>query len=529
MCTHHNPLSVHDCGGGTPVLQIMEALTQALTDEEFVDRLGCPRQAFGSLTPWKQRQLLRLAGLQEKKLELGDFEVVRLLGKGAFGRVSLGVRRDTGEKFAIKTMNKRMLVAVKQHHVALAEHEVLRTKQRHPCMVSMHAAFQDEQSLHMVLDYMPGGDLYDRIEAEQRIPLDRARLYAAEVAAALCHLHDVLCAIYRDLKPENVLLDAAGHAKLTDFGLVTTRRGSGGMVMGKSFVGTLEYMAPEVMRQQQQLYSKAVDWWGLGVLLFEMLYGQTPFCADDQNEVRRAVLATTPVVIPAETDDGAAAFMRALLERDVDARLGGGLHGSRAIQLSSFWTPLTFEGVVNRTYEPGWAPLIECAPGSERASANRSSSSRSQKVSSIEGPPADERASASSASRAEIEDGSGADELDGSSDDDEGADELDGSSEEASDDDDDEWHALLASAPPPTLGQFANFSFMRSDTWQPEDGPSKPTRLVAKRDTRTRLRQASNALRAVAAVRGGGKPTRLDGGGGGGGSVQAAPLIAVTE
>lgn len=122
---------------------------------------------------------------------------------------------------------------------ALTEKAVLKLE-GHPFVVKLHYAFQDEQHLHMALDYMPGGDLYDRIEEEGAIPLARVRLYGAEVSLALAHLHDSLGVIYRDLKPENILLDRHGHARLTDFGLAKTSE------RGGSFCGSTEYMAPEV-------------------------------------------------------------------------------------------------------------------------------------------------------------------------------------------------------------------------------------------------------------------------------------------
>ena len=167
------------------------------------------------------------------KATMEDFDVGRLLGRGAFGKVHLATHKSSGEMYAIKSLNKGMLVASKQVGGALTEKEVL--KQRgHVCIVRLHWAFQDETSLHMVLDLCPGGDLYDRIEAEGTIPLERTRLYAAEITLGLGHLHDVLLVIYRDLKPENILLDAQGHAKLTDFGLAV-RAGA-----RKTFCGSTE-------------------------------------------------------------------------------------------------------------------------------------------------------------------------------------------------------------------------------------------------------------------------------------------------
>ncbi len=190
---------------------------------------------------------------------LRDFDLHQLLGRGAFGRVRLVVHRATGEHLAMKTLSKRMLVQAKQVSGVLTEKAVLAAAgEGHPFVVKLHYAFQDAEQLHMVLDFCPGGDLYDVLEAQTTLSLERAKLYAAEVALGLAHLHDALAIIYRDLKPENILLDAKGHAKLTDFGLAV-RHGS-----RKSFAGSTEYIAPEVARLKRERdgdHDKTVDWW----------------------------------------------------------------------------------------------------------------------------------------------------------------------------------------------------------------------------------------------------------------------------
>jgi serine/threonine protein kinase len=205
------------------------------------------------------RKSLSAAG----SVSLDDFEIGRLLGRGAFGKVWLATYKESGTAYAMKSLNKNMLVAVKQVQGALSEREVL--KQRgHTCVVRMHWAFQDSESLHMVLDYMPGGDLYERIVQEGTVSLERAKLYCAQIALGLGHLHDTIKVIYCDLKPENVLLDAEGHARLTDFGLSTHKE------RGVAQCGSTEYMAPEVVTLTEQRksgdgdgprdYDKSIDW-----------------------------------------------------------------------------------------------------------------------------------------------------------------------------------------------------------------------------------------------------------------------------
>lgn len=183
--------------------------------------------------PEIQRSAVFKTATSGTRVSIEDFEVGRLLGRGAFGTVRLAKHTESGQEYALKSLNKRMLVAVKQVRGALTEKAILKLR-GHPYVVRLYYAFQDNDSLHMALDYMPGGDLYERIEAEGAVSLARTRLYAAQISLALGHLHDVSLVIYRDLKPENVLLDAQGHARLTDFGLATTTE------RGKSFCGSTE-------------------------------------------------------------------------------------------------------------------------------------------------------------------------------------------------------------------------------------------------------------------------------------------------
>ena len=290
---------------------------------------------------------------------LADFDVVRVLGRGAFGKVSLVQHKTSHEKYALKTLNKKMLVAVKQSKGAITEREVLKQK-GHPCIVRLYWAFQDDESLHMVLDYLPGGDLYDRIEELREaapgtgFPVARARLYAAEIALGVGHLHDAHGVIYRDLKPENVLVDAEGHARLTDFGLARVAA-PGEAARGKSFCGTAEYMAPEVVQRGKEGHDKAVDWWGLGVMLWEMLHGSTPF--DDENHAKvQKKIVEDAIEVPAATDAAAAALLTKLLVRDPAARLGAGPSGTADIKAMDFWQPLSWDKVYERAYPAEWIP-----------------------------------------------------------------------------------------------------------------------------------------------------------------------------
>ena len=136
-------------------------------------------------------------------VSLSDFELGRVLGRGSFGTVALATKSSTGETYAIKSLSKRMLIAVRQTNSAMLEREILR-RPSHPFIVRMYYAFTSATCLHLVLDYLPGGDLYGRLEAEGHLQPSRVRLYAAELVLALGHVHDVVKIIFRDLKPDNV-------------------------------------------------------------------------------------------------------------------------------------------------------------------------------------------------------------------------------------------------------------------------------------------------------------------------------------
>jgi serine/threonine protein kinase len=201
---------------------------------------------------------------------------VQLLGKGSFGEVYLVKKKSNNKYYAMKVLSKHRIIQHNLTKYAYTEKNVL-SYLRHPFIVSLHCSFQTNDKLFLILDYCPGGDLGRALERDRKFSEDRARIYLAEVLLALEELHNREI-IYRDLKPDNVVLDADGHALLTDFGL--SKEGVKENDSTQSFCGSVAYLAPEMLRRAG--HGKSVDWYLLGVLLYEMLVGMPPYFNRDR-------------------------------------------------------------------------------------------------------------------------------------------------------------------------------------------------------------------------------------------------------
>ncbi|CAN8018988.1 unnamed protein product, partial [Ixodes persulcatus] len=214
-------------------------------------------------------------------LTLDSFEFISVLGRGHFGKVILSKLKRSGEYFAIKALKKGDIVARDELESLMAEKRIFQVANsvRHPFLVNLFACFQTPNHVCFVMEYACGGDLMMHIHTDI-FPEPRAAFYAACVVLGLQFLHENRI-IYRDLKLDNLLLDAEGYVKLADFGLCKEGMGYGDRT--GTFCGTPEFLAPEVLTETS--YTRAVDWWGLGVLLFEMLVGESPFPGDDEEEV----------------------------------------------------------------------------------------------------------------------------------------------------------------------------------------------------------------------------------------------------
>ncbi|XP_048832792.1 serine/threonine-protein kinase Sgk3 [Brienomyrus brachyistius] len=280
-----------------------------------------------------------------------DFDFLKVIGKGSFGKVFLAKHRLDGKYYAIKVLQKRLIVHRREQKHIMAERSVLLKSVKHPFLVGLHYSFQTADKLYLVLDFINGGELFFHLQRERTFPEPRARFYVAEIASALGYLHS-LNIIYRDLKPENILLDFQGHVVLTDFGLC--KEGMGLADTTSTFCGTPEYLAPEVLRKQP--YDNTVDWWCLGSVLYEMLFGLPPFYSRDTHEMYDNILHQALRMKPGASCQ-AEAFLRGLLQKERTLRLG--CHGDfNEIKKQSFFSSIDWDALEKKLIEPPFRPTV---------------------------------------------------------------------------------------------------------------------------------------------------------------------------
>ncbi|XP_070277020.1 serine/threonine-protein kinase Sgk2 isoform X2 [Myotis yumanensis] len=280
-----------------------------------------------------------------------DFDFLKVIGKGNYGKVLLAKRKSDGMFYAVKVLQKKFILKHKENHI-MAERNVLLKNVRHPFLVGLRYSFQTPEKLYFVLDYVNGGELFFHLQRERRFLEPRARFYAAEVASAIGYLHS-LNIIYRDLKPENILLDSQGHVVLTDFGLC--KEGVEPEETTSTFCGTPEYLAPEVLRKEP--YDRAVDWWCLGAVLYEMLHGLPPFYSRDISQMYENILHQ-PLQIPVGRTVAACDLLQALLHKDQRQRLGSKADFTE-IKNHVFFSPINWDDLYHKRLTPPFNPNVE--------------------------------------------------------------------------------------------------------------------------------------------------------------------------
>lgn len=289
-----------------------------------------------------------------QKLTIEDFELVKVLGRGHFGKVLLAKHLKSGKHFAIKALKKSDVIVREEVEGLMAEKRIFQVANlvTHPFLVNLHSCFQTSTHVCFVMEYACGGDLMLHIHTDI-FSEPRAIFYAACVVLGLQYLHDNKI-IYRDLKLDNLLLDADGFVKIADFGLCKEGIGFGDTT--GTFCGTPEFLAPEVLTQA--LYTRAVDWWGLGVLIFEMLVGESPFSGDSEEEVFDSIV-NHEVLYPRFLSIEAVAIMRRLLRKNPTRRLGASETDAEDVKRQAFFRSINWEQLLARKVTPPFRPTIK--------------------------------------------------------------------------------------------------------------------------------------------------------------------------
>ncbi|POI23975.1 hypothetical protein CIB84_012276 [Bambusicola thoracicus] len=296
----------------------------------------------------------------------GDFETIKLISNGAYGAVYLVRHRETRQRFALKKINKQNLILRNQIQQVFVERDIL-TFAENPFVVSMFCSFETKRHLCMVMEYVEGGDCATLLKNMGPLPVDMAKMYFAETVLALEYLHNYGI-VHRDLKPDNLLITSMGHIKLTDFGLskiglmnMTTNLYEGHMekdtreFMDKQVCGTPEYIAPEVILIQG--YGKPVDWWAMGIILYEFLVGCVPFFGDTPEELFGQVISDEIMwpegdeALPADAQD----LITRLLRQCPLERLGTG--GAHEVKHHAFFLHLDWNGLLRQKAE--FIPQLE--------------------------------------------------------------------------------------------------------------------------------------------------------------------------
>eukprot|EP00808_Paulinella_micropora_P027382 g21430.t1 len=313
------------------------------------------------------------------------FQPIKVIGVGGFCKVLLVKKKDTGELFALKVLEKKTMLERKQVFHVQTEWMMLSCL-RHPFMIQLYWAFQDNQRLYFVMDFCQGGELFRYLQQAGRFSEDRAKLLCAELTLVMAYLHENGF-MYRDMKPENLMYDKDGHLKLVDFGLAKELEGlrelihSHGKTTGlmekenireskgyshsrhnsmamrprtQTFAGTPEYLAPEIISKSG--HNHMVDWWGLGILLYELVVGIPPFYSQDVGTMFGNISEATlrfPSFMSADCKD----LISQLLIRDPRKRLGA--NGVEEVKAHPFWKKLDWDLVEKKAYIPEAIPKIE--------------------------------------------------------------------------------------------------------------------------------------------------------------------------
>lgn len=283
-------------------------------------------------------------------LSRDHFEFLKVIGKGGSATVLQARKLDTGQLFAVKVLNKRCLQREDKTAQSLTERSIL-AKMSHPFVVKLHYAFQTDSDLYLVLDFCPGGELFYHLKGLKRLTENQAKFYFGEILLAIEYLHS-MNVLYRDLKPENVLLDVDGHVRLTDFGV--SKENVSNRTIRSSFCGSPEYMSPEMLSARG--HTRTVDFYSLGALLYELLTGLPPFYHPDRATMYR-IIQTEEVRFPQYLSSEACNLLARLLDKNPSTRLGS-KQGTAEVKSHPWCLQIPWERLLLKAKSPPFTPNL---------------------------------------------------------------------------------------------------------------------------------------------------------------------------
>ncbi|XP_014299158.1 cAMP-dependent protein kinase catalytic subunit 1-like [Microplitis demolitor] len=280
---------------------------------------------------------------------LNDFDVLRTLGMGAFGRVKLIKNKQTSVYYAMKILDKRKIVKTKQVEHTRNEKRVLQSI-NYPFVVTLKYFFKDNSYLYMVLPFINGGELFSYLRRKGKFTEKLSKFYAAQVLLTLEYLH--YCGlVYRDLKPENILISSDGYLKITDFGFCK-------LIQARTWTlcGTPEYIAPEIILSKG--YGKSVDWWSFGVLIYEMTAGYAPFYSKDPMKIYEKIVSGK-FKFPAHFSDDLKDIINNLLQVDLTRRYGNLKDGVLDIKNHVWFRATDWDNIYNKKLKASYIPVCK--------------------------------------------------------------------------------------------------------------------------------------------------------------------------
>ena len=327
------------------LVSIEDFLTQKVKPKGQINHNGVVGPQFDSSTVFSSHKNV-------KNVKLEDFKILKVIGRGSFGKVCLVEYLPTHETYAMKSLKKDILIEQEQIENTLLEKEILQTID-YPLLCGLVFCFQTEERIYFVMPFLSGGELFQHLRKARAFSEEKVRFYGAQIALALEYLHNKGI-VYRDLKPENILMDEQGYLKLADFGMAKKLKDN---EKAMSFCGTPEYLAPEIITMEG--HDKMADWWSFGILLFEMLCGLPPFYVENLDKMYE-MIKNSSVKFPKRVNlsEEAKDIIQKLLEKNPKKRLGY-QKGIEEIKNHPFFAKIDFNLIEQKKVKAPFIPEVD--------------------------------------------------------------------------------------------------------------------------------------------------------------------------